>query len=145
LELETEELFLEVCETGFGRDLGIANSTGLVMSVFSKHDDATDTYRATSDLIGLAVVVLVVWRVSITVHGHDVWEHGTGAVVLVGIEEEAEPFELVCVAKDISWLRALLGEPHGKAVAVEVALTMDLELESDLLAREPLEVRHCRV
>jgi hypothetical protein len=24
-------------------------------------------------------------------------------------------------------------------------LTMDLELESDLLAREPLEVRHCRV
>jgi hypothetical protein len=49
------------------------------------------------------------------------------------------------MAKDVSWLRALLGEPHGKAVAVEVALTMDLELESDLLAREPLEVRHCRV
>jgi hypothetical protein len=24
-------------------------------------------------------------------------------------------------------------------------LTMDLELESDLLSREPLEVRHCRV
>ena len=124
---------MEVRETGFGRDLGIANSTGLVMSVFSKHDDATDTYRATSDLIGLAVVVLVVWRVSITVHGHDVWEHGTGAVVLVGIEEETEALELVGMAEDVSWLRALLGEPHGKAITIEVSLSVDLELECDLL------------
>jgi hypothetical protein len=30
LEFKAEELFLEVRETGFGRDLGIANSTGLV-------------------------------------------------------------------------------------------------------------------
>jgi hypothetical protein len=38
------------------------------------------------------------------------------------------------VAKDGSWLRALLGEPHGEAVAVEIALAMDLEFDRNLLA-----------
>ena len=103
------------------------------------------TYRAARNFVGLAIVVLVVLGLAVTVHGHDVREHCAGAVVLVGVDEDTEALEVVGVAKDRSWLRALLGEPHGKAVAVEVALTMDLELESDLLAREPLEVRHCRV
>ena len=92
------------------------------------------TYRASSDLVGLAVVVLVVGRVSISVHGHDVGEHGTRAVVLVCVEEEAEALKLVGVAEDVSWLRALLGEPHGEAIAVEVALAVDLELERNLRA-----------
>jgi hypothetical protein len=38
------------------------------------------------------------------------------------------------VAEDVARLRALLGEPHGKAVAIEVALATDLELKFDLLA-----------
>jgi hypothetical protein len=38
------------------------------------------------------------------------------------------------VAKDIAGLRALLGEPHGEAIAVEITLAMDLELEDDLVA-----------
>jgi hypothetical protein len=38
------------------------------------------------------------------------------------------------VAENVSWLRALLGEPHGEAVAIKVPLAVDLELESDLLA-----------
>ncbi len=134
MEFETEELFLEVGETGFGRDLCIANSTGLIAVSFRQPNSISSTYRASSDLISLAVVVLVVWRVSITVHSHDVGEYGAGTVVLVGIEEEAETLELVCMAEDVSWLRALLGEPHGEAVTVEVALAVDLELEYDLLA-----------
>lgn len=97
-------------------------------------DGPGSTYGASSDLIGLAVVVFVVGRVSISVHGHDVGEHGTGAVVLVCVEEEAEALKLVCMTEDVSWLRALLGEPHGEAIAVEIALTVDLELECDLLA-----------
>jgi hypothetical protein len=134
LEFETEELFLEVGETGFGRDLSIANSTGLSGISLSQPNNISSIYRASSDLISLAVVVLVVWCVSITVHSHDVGEYGAGTVVLVGIEEEAETLELVRMAEDVSWLCALLCEPHGEAVTVKVALAVDLELEYDLLA-----------
>jgi hypothetical protein len=96
--------------------------------------ETSSTYGAAGNLVGLAVVVLVVGRVSIPIHSHDVGKHGAGAVVLVCVEEEAEALELVSMAKDVSWLGALLGEPHGEAVAVEVALAVDLELECDLLA-----------
>lgn len=75
-------------------------------------------YRAASKFVGFAIVVLVIYRVSVTSHSHDIREHSARAVVLVGVEEDTEAFELVSVAKNISWLRALLSEPHGKAVAV---------------------------
>ncbi len=91
-------------------------------------------YRAACHLVRLAIVVLVVWRLAVAVHGHDVGEDGARAVVLVGVDEDTEALELVSVAKDRPWLRALLGEPNGEAVAVEVALAMDLELNRDLLA-----------
>jgi hypothetical protein len=91
-------------------------------------------YRAASDLVRLAVVVLIIHGRPIAVHSHDVGEHGAWAVVLIRVEEETEPLELVCVAEDVARLRALLGEPHGKAVAIEVALATDLELKFDLLA-----------
>ena len=89
-------------------------------------------YRAAGDLVRLAVVVLVVGRLAVAVHGHDVGEDGARAVVLVRVDEDAQALELVGMAKDRPWLRALLGEPHGEAVAVEVALAMDLELDGDL-------------
>jgi hypothetical protein len=91
-------------------------------------------YRAAGDLVRLAVVVLVVDGLAVAVHGHDVGEDGAGAVVLVRVDEDAQALELVGVAKDGPWLRALLGEPHGEAVAVEVALAMDLEFDRDLRA-----------
>ena len=91
-------------------------------------------YRASSKFVRLAVVVLVIGRVAVAVHGHDVGEHGARAVVLVRIDEQTEALELVGVAKDRPRLRALLGEPHGKAIAVEVALAVDLEFDNDLLA-----------
>lgn len=92
------------------------------------------TYRASSDLVGLTIVVLVIRGLPITVHSHDVGEYCARAVVLVRIEEEAKALELVCVTEDVSWLSALLGEPHCEAVAVEVALAVNLELELNLLA-----------
>lgn len=94
----------------------------------------TSTYRASGNLVGLAIVVFVVGCVSITAHCHDVREHSAGTVVLVGIEEKTEALKLVRMAEHVSWRCALLGEPHGKAVAVEVSLSVDLELECDLLA-----------
>ena len=92
------------------------------------------TYRTPSDLIGLSIVLLVVGCISITAHGHDVRKYSAWSIVLVGVEEKTEALELVCMTEDISGLRALLGEPHGKAVAVEISLSMDLKLECDLLA-----------
>ena len=96
----------------------------------SLHDGGS--YRAPSELVCLAVVVLVIRCLSITVHSHDVGEYGAWTIVLVCIKEHAEAFEVVGRAKDIARGRALLGEPHGKAVAVEVALAGDLEIDEDL-------------
>lgn len=92
------------------------------------------SYGASCDLIRLAIVVLVVRRVAVAVHSHNVGEHGTRTVVLVRIDKDTETLELIGVAKDRSRLCTLLGEPHGKAVAVKVTLTMDLEFDNNLLA-----------
>jgi hypothetical protein len=86
-------------------------------------------YRAASDLIRLAIVVLIIRGVAIALHGHYVGKHGAWSVVLICVEEETESLELVCVAEDVAWLRALFGEPHCEAIPVEVALAVDLELE----------------
>jgi hypothetical protein len=91
-------------------------------------------YRATSDFVRLAVVVLIIHGRPIAIHSHDIGENSSWSVVLIRVEEETESLELVGVAKDIARLCALLGEPHGEAVAIEIALAMDLELEFDLLA-----------
>jgi hypothetical protein len=92
------------------------------------------TYRASSDLVRLTIIVLVVCRVTVTVHSHDVREYGAWSVVLVRVEEETKTLEFVRVAKDIAWLASLLGEPHGKAISIQIALAANLELEFDLLA-----------
>jgi hypothetical protein len=91
-------------------------------------------YRAASDFVGLAVVVLIIRSRAVAVHGQDVREDSAWAVVLVCVEEETQSLELVGVAKDIARLTALLREPHGEAIAVEVALAGNLELEFNLLA-----------
>lgn len=115
--------------------MGVADSAGLDSTVsFWYFQWSRESYRASSNLVRLAVVVLVIRCLSIAIHGHDVWEHRARAVVLVRIDEDAEALKLVGVAKYRPRLRALLGEPHGEAVAVEVALAMDLEFNRDLLA-----------
>ena len=91
-------------------------------------------YRAAGDFVGFAVVVLIVRGLAVAVHGHDVREYGAWSVVLIRVEKETESLELVGVAEDVAWLCALLGEPHGEAIAVEVALAGDLELEFNLRA-----------
>ena len=93
-----------------------------------------EAYRAASDFIRLAVVVLIIRGVAVAIHGHNVGEHGAWSVVLIRVEEETESLELVRVTKNVAWLRSLLGEPHREAVAIEVPLTMNLELEQNLLA-----------
>lgn len=53
------------------------------------------TYRATGQLICLAVMRLVVGGMPITHHGHDVRERHTRAVVLIGVKEDTETLEFV--------------------------------------------------
>ena len=134
MQFEAKELFLEVGEARFRCDLGVADTTGLGLLAERWMLRIKVTHRASSELVRLAVVVLVVDGVAVTLHSHDVGKHCAWAVVLVGIEEKAEALKLVCVTEDVSWLGALLGEPHSEAVAVEIALSVDLELEKDLLA-----------
>jgi hypothetical protein len=93
-----------------------------------------ETYGAAGHFVRLAVVVLIIRRLSVAAHSHDVGKHGAWSVVLVRVEEETESLELVRVAEDVARLCALLGEPHCEAIAVEVPLSVDLELEQNLLA-----------
>lgn len=115
LELELKALVLEVGQSQLGRDARVAETSG----------------RAASQLRLLAVVVLVVGLLSVSKHGHDVGEDDAGPVVLVRVDEDTQALKLVGVAKDGSELASLLGDPHGEAVAVELVLAMDLELNLD--------------
>lgn len=95
-------------------------------------DTSKITHRASSKLVSLAVVRLVVGGLAVTHHGHDVGERDTGAVVLVGIEEDTETLETVCRTEDRALRGALLGEPKREAITVQVAIAVDLEFQFDL-------------
>lgn len=75
---------------------------------------------------------LVVRGLSVAHHGHDIRERDTRTVVLVGIEENTETLELVCRSEDGTLRGALLGEPESEAIAVQVALAVELKLQFDL-------------
>lgn len=92
-----------------------------------------DTNRTSSKFVGLAVIGLVIWGLAISQHCHHIREHHPGPVILVRIDEDAKPIEVIRVAKHRSGRRPLLGEPYREAVTVEVALTVDLELDFNLL------------
>lgn len=115
LELELERLVLEISQSHLGGDGRVTKAPG----------------RATSQLRLLAVVVLVVARLSVAKHGHDVGEDNTGSVVLVCVDKDAQPFKLIRVPKDGTDLASLLRDPHGEAIAVELVLAVDLEFNLD--------------
>lgn len=74
----------------------------------------------------------VVRCLAIAHHSHNVREYYSGPAVLVGVEEYAQPLETICRAEDWSGCGALLGEPHGHAICMEVSLAMDFEFNLDL-------------
>lgn len=133
LQVEREGLVLEISQAELGGDIGVAKAarlSSLLILRLDKH--IKKTYRAASQLIGLAVVLLVIDRVTIAEHGHDIGKHDTRPVVLVRVDEDAQAVKLVLEAKDLPALRALLGEPHGHAVAVQSSRASDLEFDLNL-------------
>lgn len=113
LELQLERLVLEVGQSHLGGNGRVAKASG----------------RATSQLRLLAIVVLVVARLSVSVHGHDVGEDNARSVVLVCVDKDAQAFEFIRMAKDGTDLASLLGDPHGEAIAVELILAVNLEFD----------------
>lgn len=112
LELQLEVLVLEVRQAELGRDVGLPDAPS----------------RATRKFSVLPIGVLVVRGLPVTDHGHHVRKHQPGTVVLVSVEEDAQALELVSAPKDGPLFSALLCDPHGKSVAIELVLAVDLEL-----------------
>ena len=81
-------------------------------------------------------MVFVVGHGSVSHHGHYVGEYDTGSLVLVCIDEDTEAFELVGGAEDRARGSALFGKPDGHAIAMEVALAVDLEFHFNLLVSQ---------
>lgn len=75
---------------------------------------------------------LVVGSLAIAHHGHDVGERSAGTVVLVRVKEDTQTLKVIRRTEDRALGGALLGEPHGEAIAVQVAGTFDLEFNLDL-------------
>ena len=114
-QVHGELLVLEVRDLGAGREVGVAHAAR----------------GAAGELVGFAVVALVVLCLAVADHGHDVREHHARPVVLVRVEEDAEAFELVSHAEHGAFFRAGLCHPDRHAVAEQSARAMDLELELD--------------
>lgn len=119
LQLQLQVLVLEVGETELGRHGGGPDASGGTASKFRV----------------LAIRILVIRRLAIANHSHDVGEDNAGSVVLVCVKEDSEAFEVVGATENRALLRALLSEPHGKAVAIKCVLAVDLELHLDLPVR----------
>lgn len=94
------------------------------------------TYGTAGNLVVFAVVVFVVRDGSISHHGHYVGKYDTRSLVLVCIDKDTEAFELVGGAEDRTRGSALFGKPDGHAIAVEVALAVDLEFHFNLLVSQ---------
>lgn len=116
LQVQLEVLVLEVREAHLGRDARMADAAS----------------RTASELAVLAVVVLVVRLLAVAVHRHDVGKHDARSVVLVRVDKDAQAFKVVDAAKDGAHLPALLGKPHGEAVAKELVFARNLKLDFNL-------------
>lgn len=75
---------------------------------------------------------LVIARLAITHHSHDKRKRGTGTVVLVRVEEDTETLEVIRRTKYRALHCALLGEPQGESIAVQVTVSVDFEFEFNL-------------
>lgn len=109
-------LVLEIGDFGASGEVGVAHAAR----------------RAACQLVGFAIVALVVLRLAVADHGHDVGEDHAGSVVLVRVEEYSETLKLVLHTEHGTFLRARLCYPECHAIAEQCAGAVNLELEFHL-------------
>ena len=91
-----------------------------------------NTYRTASKFIGLAIMSLIIRRMSIPQHSHHIRKHHSRAIILVRVKENTQPLKFILVAKHGALLGAIGGHPHGEYIAKEVSLAIDVELDFNL-------------
>lgn len=77
-------------------------------------------------------MLLVVARLTVTPHDHHVRKRNARSIILVRVEEDSQALKLVGRPKNGALGGALLREPDGKAVSMQVPRAMKLELNLDL-------------
>lgn len=115
LELQLDVLLLEISQAELGRDGGMPDAPR----------------RAAGKFGALSIGILVVRSLAVANHSHDVGEHDARPVVLVRVEEDSQTLKEVNAAKHRAGLGALLGEPHGETVTIELVLAVNLEFHLD--------------
>ena len=76
---------------------------------------------------------MVIRRMSVTKHRHDIRKLDAGSVVLVRIEEDAKSLKPIRRAEHRTIDPSLLREPHGHAVTKKMMSAMNVEFHFDLL------------
>lgn len=116
LQFELQLLVLNVCQACLCWNLSASYASRGTACVF----------------IRFAIIRLIVWCLSISNHGHDVWKYSSWSIVLVRIEEDAKTFELVYRAEYWSSLSSLACYPHCHSITMQIARAVDLERKFDL-------------
>ena len=93
---------------------------------------AREPYRTAGKLLVLAIVILVIGRLTISYHGHHIRECYPWPVVFVCVKEDSEPFEFIHRTKYRPPCRSLLGDPQCHSIAMKVPFTVYLEFKLDL-------------
>lgn len=141
LQVEGQGFVLEVGQARFfGSTGGVTETASLRSSQYllkTASAGGIRTHRTARQLVVLPIMRLIVRGLAVAHHGHDIWERSPRTVVLVRVEEDSQALEFVRRTKDRARGCALLGEPQGKAISVQVAGAMDLEFNLDLYGGKP--------
>lgn len=115
LQFQAKEILLEVRQLCLSGHRRVPDSPG----------------AAARELGALSVMIMVVTGLAVSQHGRDVGEHNSRTVVLIGVEEDSKTLEFVNRAENGTGKGALLRDPHGEAVAVEMVVAVDFEFPFD--------------
>ena len=91
----------------------------------------TITYRTLPSVLSIPSIGIAKWK-GLTQHGHNIGKYCSWTIILIGIDEDSKPFEVVLGSEYRAGVGALLGYPEGQTVTEKVAFTMNFEFNFDL-------------
>lgn len=103
-----------------------------ILSAFETKLSGYHSYRAACHFIRLPVIALIIGRLAIANHKHDIGEDCARSIVLVCIKEDSETFEVVFGTEDGTLLGSVFCNPHREAISIEVPSAMNLEFKFNL-------------